>query len=122
MANAIHLIQPYYDRGIWMFDDEAKDIKREALVAGIPEMIEHFTETLEIPKPKKGFNLLFSNTEMPETHAHLTLLKKEGKGTWYALKGSDMVGWLCPVLYAYFKTPPKNLYVRFMPMIRKAAA
>ncbi len=115
MGNSLFVIHPYNTmpngRGSWVFDDEARDLKAEPFVMGIPEMINHFTK--DIKNATKGFTLIFSATPIPKAEAHLQLIRKEGQGTWYRLMGTSFEGWLCPALYKYFKNPPKNIYCKF---------
>jgi len=116
MKNSIFIINPYFSGGAWIFDDDKREIVREPFVAGIPEMINHFTK--DIKNAKKGFKLLFSANPMPDAQAHLIKKSQEGKGTWYELSGTQMIGWLCPVLYEYFTKPPANIYCRFEALVR----
>lgn len=120
MSNSLFVIHPYNTLpngcGAWVFDDKAREIKAEPFVNGIPEMIDHFIK--DIPKAFKGFTLIFSSKPFPDSQAHLIFIEKLGMGTWYRLAGMKGMkpGWLCPVLYKYFKTPPKNIYCKFEPL------
>ena len=44
-VHKIHRINFRYEDGIWLFDDAEKKIKDEAMVNGMPEIMEHFTDT-----------------------------------------------------------------------------
>lgn len=113
--NSVFVITPFLDRGMWVFDDSDRAIVHEPFVAGIPEMIDHFTKGIK--GAEEGFTLLFSDSPIPGFQAHLTL-KEAGDRNWslYTLKGSKKEGWLCPVLLEYFPEPPQNIYCVFQPL------
>jgi hypothetical protein len=33
-------------------------------------------------------------------------------GNYYRLEDPPMEGWICPAMFRYYKTAPKNLYVK----------
>ena len=102
MNNAIQVIFPYRDNGVWMFDDKSKGLVREPFVCGIPEMMDLLVA--DIQQPDKGFALYFSEQEFPGFQFKLDLVRPEGGGNWYkgTFDGSDLEGrlWLLcwPVL------------------------
>ncbi len=63
--NQIKVIRPYRWEGIWVFDDPAVGLDKEALVAGMPELIEIATAKAGIAEPEKGFVALFSKDPFP---------------------------------------------------------
>ena len=65
MSNSIYAIKPYKWEGLWVFDDAATGLKREAFVAGADTMIDTATARKGIKKPNSGFLLLFSSTPFP---------------------------------------------------------
>lgn len=112
MSNAIQVIFPYQDHGVWMFDDQAKGLVREPFICGIPEMVELLVA--KIQDPDKGFALYFSNRQFPNYQLKVDLVEPEAGGNWYKLimDGTEMKGWLCPALFRYFETTPRSIYVK----------
>jgi hypothetical protein len=114
--NAIRVIEPYYTGSTWAFDDEAVGLHREPFVSGVPEVLTQLVQN--IPNAKsKGFQLFFSSTPFPDYQLHAERTNDEFSGVWYTVKSSDSVttgakGWLCPALFKYFDTAPKDLYIR----------
>ena len=111
MANAIMVIQPYWDSGTWVFDDPAAGLTREPFVSGVPEMINQMLDMagIERTKAQRGFRMLFSATPFPGAHAHLVHAEEEVSGNWYEWKEQQMKGWLCPALFKYFETAPPEI-------------
>jgi hypothetical protein len=107
--NSIFVIAPYWSSGTWVFDDPSRDLTREPFVSGVPEILNQLVT--DIPNAKQGFRLLFAAAPFPGYQAHYQQLSSEYSGTWY--KTSDgKKGWLCPALFKYYSTAPKDLYVR----------
>ena len=112
LDNAMMVINPYYDRGTWVFDDEATGLVKEPFVAGIPTMINKLIESNEIKNAKDGFKLIFSKKEFPGKHIELTKLHAEHGGNWYSWDEENMEGWLCPALLKYFSEAPDYIYAK----------
>jgi hypothetical protein len=113
MSNAIQVIFPYQDSGVWMFDDKAKKLVREPFVWGIPRMVELLVA--DIQHPDKGFALYFSEQQFPGFWLKVDLVgEPEAGGNWYKLTvdGTEMTGWLCPALFKYFETAPVIIYAK----------
>jgi len=110
VGNSIVVIKPYRLHGTWVFDDPAAGLKQEPFVAGVPEMIDVLVK--DIPNARDGFRLLFSANEFPGTQKTLTWQRGESGGNYYRLDSPDMEGWLCPALFKYYKTAPKQLFVK----------
>lgn len=108
--NAMFVIYPYFDRGDWVFDDEAVGLKREPFVFGVPEMIEYFVSN--IPDAKRGFKLYFSASPFPGHTAKLDWIREEYEGNWYRWPALGTEGWLCPALFKYFDYAPRQIFVR----------
>jgi hypothetical protein len=113
MANALMVIEPYWNSGTWVFDDEAVELDKEPFVAGIPQMIDELVK--DIPNARNGFRLLFSSMPFPNYQLEVTKLSEEYGGHWYKAIGAPGEGWLCPALLKYFETAPERLYVRAEP-------
>lgn len=114
-GNALYTIRPYKDAGTWMFDDPAKGIRREALVAGMPEIIERATEAKGVLTPEDGFTVIFSSDFFP---GHDLVLERDelcegGNSAWYRM--GEMRGWLCSCLLNYFPEPPARIFVQVQP-------
>ena len=113
-ANSIHVIWPYNVQGIWAFDDRAKGLVREPFVGAINPMIDKLVA--DIPDAKVGFRLLFSAGFIPEHDAKLVWRRVQKNGNWYYCEKFQTEGWLCPALLKYFKSPPKEIYVKVAPL------
>src|SRR4051794_40955706 len=113
MMNALSVIFPYKWSGQWVFDDERVGLVREPFVSGIDTMIDHFTS--QIPNAAKGFKLIFSPTPFPGYTIQLTHRREEYGGNWYWSEQLGIEGWLCPALFKYFSTAPKELYAQAVP-------
>ena len=107
--NALYAIQPYRDHGVWVFDDQARGLLAEPLVAGIPQLLELALTEAGL-NPGLPFTVLFSDHPFPSHQFALTYEFDEAGGAWY--KRGKQTGWLCAALYKYFDHPPDSLYVR----------
>lgn len=113
--NSIMVLSPYNWNGIWVFDDARTGLVKEALVAGVPEILEALHQEHKIVNPKAGFNLLFSPTPFPGHHLKADWVREGDGGNWYKAtlpSGVEQEGWLCPALFKYFPSAPKELYIR----------
>jgi len=109
-ANALMVIAPYRHAGTWVFDDPNAGLKREPFVAGVPEMIDVLVQ--DIPGATNGFRLLFSAQPFPGYQKKLTWLRGDMGGNYYKMEEPAMEGWFCPAMFRYYKTAPKELYVK----------
>ena len=113
-GNQINTIYPYRTKGGWAFDDEDVGLYKEPFIAGIPEIID------SIVKKRNSFTAHISSSPIPNFTGHLVKLsdgevKKAGlvpETGWYGLKGTDMVGWLCPATLKYFADYPESIYFK----------
>lgn len=115
-SNSILVIAPYEHAGTWVFDDPTVGLVKEPFVAGIPEMIDDLVK--DIPNAKSGFRLLFSAQAFPGHQRVLTWSRSDGTGNYYRLDDPPMEGWICPALFKYYETPPKQLFVKAEPLKR----
>ncbi len=112
-ANAIMVIVPYRYTGTWVFDDSRAGLAREPFVAGVPEMIDDLVAG--IPGATNGFRLTFSARPFPGYQKKLVWLRGDDGGNYYQLEGTQKEGWLCPAMFHYYQTAPKELYVKAEP-------
>lgn len=112
-ANAIMIIMPYRYAGTWVFDDSRAGLVREPFVAGVPEMIDDMVAG--IPSATNGFRLFFSARPFPGSQKKLVWLRGDSTGNYYKLDGTDKQGWICPAMFHYYQTAPKELYVKAEP-------
>jgi len=112
--NSIMAIHPYKHQGVWVFDDESVSLVKEALIAGIPEILGRLCKEQNIHDPENGFTVLFSDGPFPEHHLKTTWIREgdNGFGDWYSAFDGEMEGWLCPALLKYYDEPPKRLYIQ----------
>jgi hypothetical protein len=115
--NALFVIQPYLWNGLWVFDDPDAGLVKEPFVSGVPEIIER--ATAKITNPENGFIAIFSANPFPGFDIHLELLREEFGGNWYSWSETGQEGWLCPALFKYFETAPRNIYVKVEPLKKK---
>jgi len=111
--NEIMVIMPYRYAGTWVFDDSQAGLVREPFVAGIPEMIDNMVTG--IPNATNGFRLIFSARPFPGSQIKLVWLRGDSTGNYYKLDGTDKQGWICPAMFHYYQTAPKELYVKAEP-------
>jgi hypothetical protein len=110
MPNQIFVIAPYWHAGTWVFDDPERDLLQEPFVFGIPEMIDELVK--DIPNAREGFRLLFSTQPFPGFQKRGTWVREEMDGNWYHTDDPPMEGWLCPALFKFFDTAPREIYVK----------
>lgn len=111
--NSITLISPYRYEGMWVFDDPRVGLHREPFVSGADTIIDALVAG--IPEADKGFRLLFSATPFPGYMARFVWRREEYGGNWYFSPDFNREGWLCPALFKYFETAPKENYARAEP-------
>ena len=119
------------DDATWVFDDPTKQLKAEAFVLGMSEMISRIVATNRIPEAADGFALTFGDEPMADADVELHWERKgriefehQGKkhqilvGNWYSgmVAGQPMEGWLCPALLKYFPEAPVNIYAKAAPL------
>lgn len=107
--NQIFAVRPYLWNDVWVFDDERVGLLREALIAGMPEIIHSATARAGIENPESGFVALFSAEPFPDA-LEFEWVREEGGGNVYRWEG--MEGWLCPALFKYFESAPSKLYIQ----------
>jgi hypothetical protein len=112
--NSLLIIAPYRYQGTWVFDDESVGLSREPFVSGMPEMIDVLVK--DIPNADSGFRLLFSSQPFPGHQKKLTWLRGGSQGNYYELEDPKMEGWICPALFKYYTTAPRELYVKAEPI------
>ena len=114
MPNSIHIINPYWQAGTWVFDDPARDLMAEPFVNGAPEILSALVEQAGIAPAtaRAGFRLLFSPDPFPGHQQVARRGASQDGGTWYTVEPLGISGWLCPALFAYFAEAPRELYVK----------
>jgi len=111
--NSLMVIAPYKHNGMWVFDDPAVGLNKEPFIAGIDTMIDKMTAT--IPHAQNGFRAIFSASPFPGCTEKLEWRREESGGNWYYSDHYQMEGWLCPALFKYFPSAPREIYVRAEP-------
>jgi hypothetical protein len=112
--NSIMVIAPYKYLGMWVFDDDAKDLLREPFVGGTDEIIDLLTAGIE--DADKGFRLVFASSPFPDCQFKLIWQREELSGNTYLLEGTEAEGWLCPALLKYFDSAPQTIYFKVEPL------
>jgi hypothetical protein len=114
--NALMVIYPYRNGGIWAFDDDKVGLVREPFVGAINFMIDALTG--DIPEAEKGVALTFSASNFPGSQISLVRTREEWGGNWYTITDcvvKDVIGiegWLCPALFKYFPEAPNEIFVK----------
>ena len=108
--NSLMVISPYKHHGMWVFDDPAVGLSKEPFIAGIDTMIDEITAG--IPNAQAGFRAVFNASAFPGYETKLEWRREEAGGNWYYSDKYKMEGWLCPALFKYFTTAPREIYVR----------
>lgn len=108
--NAIMAIHPYQHEGMWVFDDPAVSLIQEPFVAGADTLIDRATQG--VPDAERGFTILFSRKQFPGAVLRLEWRRAEFDGNWYYSPDFDAEGWLCPALFKYFDSAPKEIFVQ----------
>ena len=136
-GNSIMTIHPYWNIGVWAFDDKAAKLQAEPFVGEINDMIDYMVR--HIPTAQDGFALMFSATPFPGAQLKLDKTQSPHKkssqwgkyfqhfiedeygdpkwiGTWYRSDELQLTGWLCPALFKYFQEAPETIYARALPL------
>lgn len=108
--NTLMVIAPYKYEGLWVFDDPAVGLNKEPFIAGIDTLIDK--ATANIPDREHGFRAIFSATQFPGANFKLEWRRAESGGNWYYSSEFQQEGWLCPALFKYFKSTPRQIYVK----------
>lgn len=111
--NSLFAIAPYQFEDFWVFDDPGVGLRQEPFVCGMDHIIDVMTE--DMPDAGSGFKLLFSSRPFPGFTAKLEWLREECGGNWYAWRKYALEGWLCPALFKYFDTAPKEIFLQASP-------
>ena len=111
--NSIQAIHPYFDNGLWVFDDDSVGLVKEPFVAGADLIMDRLAE--QVPDGRNGFTLIFSGQPFPGHQVSLDWLHQEFDGNVYRCNELNMVGWLCPALLKYFDEAPKQLFAEVRP-------
>ena len=114
--NSVMVLNPYFSGGNWVFDDAANNLKAEAFVFGMSEMISFVVDKKKIPNAKKGFRLVFSKNVMPKYDLKLEWSHSDCGGNWYKSNETKTMGWLCPALFKYFTFAPEQIYIFIEPL------
>ena len=113
VSNNIFVIKPYkdYNGELWVFDDICVDLVKEPFVPSAGAIIDKLVEDADIKNAGKGFLLLFSAQNFDKAKKIILVDSSKEGGSNYYSEDYKMTGWLCPALFKYFETAPKELYV-----------
>ena len=111
--NVIMVIYPYRYRGQWVFDDADTELVKEPFVAGMDIIIDMAIEKKGVKNAEEGFRMTFSATKFPGYDFELVRVRKEAGGWWYYSTDFEKDGWLCPDVFKYFESAPKEIYIKF---------
>ena len=111
--NSLMVIVPYKYEGMWVFDDPAVGLNKEPFIAGIDTLIDK--ATADIPRAEHGFRAIFSAMPFPGANFKLEWRREDSGGNWYYSPEFQQEGWLCPALFKYFTSAPREIYVKVEP-------
>ena len=111
--NSLMVIVPYKYEGMWVFDDPAVGLNKEPFIAGIDTLIDK--ATADIPRAEHGFRAIFSAMPFPGANFKLEWRREDSGGNWYYSPEFQQEGWLCPALFKYFRSAPREIYVKVEP-------
>jgi hypothetical protein len=111
--NSLMVIVPYKYEGMWVFDDPAVGLNKEPFIAGIDTLIDK--ATADIPHAERGFRAIFSAMPFPGAKFKLEWRREDSGGNWYYSPEFQQEGWLCPALFKYFTSTPREIYVKVEP-------
>jgi hypothetical protein len=111
--NSLMVIVPYKYEGMWVFDDPAVGLSKEPFIAGIDTLIDK--ATAKIPQAERGFRAIFSAMPFPGANFKLEWRREDSGGNWYYSPEFQQEGWLCPALFKYFTSAPREIYVKVEP-------
>ena len=108
--NSLFVLKPYFDKALetWVFDDEERGLKKEALVLGADTLCQMLYD-------KYGdFSASFSAGYIPDSDLilHRVTEGSEKVGTWYKEETTGLEVWLCPALFTFFEEAPDEIFVR----------
>lgn len=106
--NSLFIIKPYKHFGQWVFDDAERGLSKEALVAGIDTMLDIWSQQLKT----QDLVVVFSDGFFPTHNFVLDWVREDVVGNWYESKQLGFQGWLCPALFKYFPTAPKQIFAQ----------
>ena len=112
--NAINVITPYNENGIWRFNDPSKELAGEPFVGTTNDIINGMIEESIFIDQEKEVSIYFATEDFPGAEYVLTSVKEGNGGMWYRwgdMEGS-LKGWLCPATLKYFDDFPKKIYIK----------
>lgn len=109
MANQIHVIHPYWDGPLLVFDDASVGLRREPFVGNADDILRLLS--LDVDGCQEKFSLLFSDAPFPGHQTVIKKLREEYGGNWYGIENSWLEGWLCPALFKYYPVAPERLFL-----------
>ena len=119
--NSLLTIHPYYDDGLWVFDDERVGLIAEPFVSGADDLIDHLLRMKRKRRKalNKGFTAVFSMQEFKGADVQLEFRCFDSGGSVYEPCGLEDFRngegtrdvWLCPALNLYFEDSPKQIWI-----------
>jgi hypothetical protein len=111
----IFKIVPYKYGSELVFDQEEYGLIKEPLIEGVPEILYELCERHNVSSEK--FDLYFSDEPFEGFQLVADKLREYGGGFWYQIGAKE--GWLCPAMFFYFDSVPKNIYFKVESNVEK---
>jgi len=111
--NAINVITPWKENGVWRFNDLSKKLTGEPFVGNTNKIINQMIKDSLYVDQSETVSIYFSDHEFPGSEFVLTKDFEELGGHWYKWGNSEdaMTGWLCPATLKYFESFPEKIYI-----------
>ena len=104
----------YKNQGIWMFDDESKNIEKEPFVGGFSELIDFILKEKGVwAGSHRGIDIEFSLEKEAQDMVEITKVE-DMDNDWALYQYNDMQGTLCPVTLQYLGKHPESFFIRPM--------
>ena len=117
--NSLHTLTAYRYNGLWVFDDEDRQLVKEPFVAGADIMFDVMSG-YDKDDTISECTVVFSENPIPKYNAHVVHVEDLGEemGDTYVVEKLDgcdeLYGfefWLCPALLKFFPSAPREVYV-----------
>ena len=104
----------YKNQGIWMFDDESKNIEKEPFVGGFSELIDFILKEKGVwAGSHRGIDIEFSLEKEAQDMVEITKVE-DMDNDWALYEYKEMQGTLCPVTLQYLGKHPDSFFIRPM--------
>ena len=101
--NQINVLNIFKKDGVWMFNDSDVGLFEEPFVPSMNPLIESVVTG-------DKFRAFISHSLLPEPTLILDKCDDYMESS-YKLRGTELIGWLCPATLKYFEDYPNSIYI-----------